>query len=455
MSAGKKKPNLLLIMDDQHRFDWLGCAGASFVQTPNLDRLAARGTRFTNCFTNSPVCAPARVSLATGRMPHRLGPVGNNVYLPRDVPTYFQHLRDEGMYRVGCCGKLDLVKPDGYNGRHGDRPRLFRWGFTHPIECEGKMHAGKSPEPKGPYGYWLQEQALYNQFHEDYVFRAKNDFALSCHDSVLPKEAFEDIYIGRRSAEWIREIPNDFPWHFFVSFVGPHDPFDPPAEYAEPYRKADMPKAIPHCPEGKPARYCARTTDLDKITETRRQYAGSITAIDDAVGEIMAALEARGELDNTHVVFSSDHGEMAGDHGMYTKSVPYEAAIHVPLIVAGPGLPEGKVSDALVELMDVNPTLIELAGLPAQEGVEARSLVPVLQGHASTHRDSIVTTLRSFECIRTERYKYVNNYGDIRELYDLEEDPSELHNLCGERPEIAHELGMQLAQRLATPNDVH
>ncbi|MCK5803172.1 MAG: sulfatase-like hydrolase/transferase [Lentisphaeria bacterium] len=169
----------------------------------------------------------------------------------------------------------------------------------------------------------------------------------------------------------------------------------------------------------------------------------------------MAALEARGELDNTYVVFSSDHGEMAGDHGMYTKSVPYEAAIHVPLIVAGPGLPEGKVSDALVELMDVNPTLIELAGLPAQEGVEARSLVPVLQGHASTHRDSIVTTLRSFECIRTERYKYVNNYGDIRELYDLEEDPSELHNLCGERPEIAHELGMQLAQRLATPNDVH
>src|SRR5689334_2809485 len=130
------RPNILYLMADQHRHDYLGCAGAEFVRTPHIDSLAARGVRFRYCCTNAPVCAPARIGLATGLQPSRLGALDNQCFLPPGVPTFYQRLRDGG-YRVGCVGKLDLAKPDPYNGRYGDRPAVFAWGFTHPEECEG------------------------------------------------------------------------------------------------------------------------------------------------------------------------------------------------------------------------------------------------------------------------------------------------------------------------------
>ena len=144
------RPNILFIMDDQHRHDYLGAAGADFLRTPHLDRLAAAGVRFTQCTTNAPVCAPARIGLASGLQPSRLGCLDNSGRLPLGTTTYYQRLRDAG-YRVGCVGKLDLRKSDGYNGRYGDRPYAYSWGFTHPEECEGKIHSGSSSTPIGPY----------------------------------------------------------------------------------------------------------------------------------------------------------------------------------------------------------------------------------------------------------------------------------------------------------------
>ena len=181
---------------------------------------------------------------------------------------------------------------------------------------------------------------MLDAFVDDYTRRSKEGYHASCHDSVLPTEAFEDVYIGQRSVEWIENIPGDFPWHLFVSFVGPHDPFDPPAEYGEKYRDAEMPPATPANLPGKPSYLKDRVKDVtpEKIAETRRQYCAAIEAIDDQIGEMLAAVERRGMTDNTYVIFSSDHGEMLGDHGLYTKSVPYEASVHVPLIVAGPGI---------------------------------------------------------------------------------------------------------------------
>ena len=141
MRKHPSRPNLLVILDDQHRHDYLRCAGAGFLRTPNLDRLAQRGVRFTRCYTTAPVCAPARISLATGLAAHRFGGRDNSVFLPLSHRTYYQRLPDAG-YRVGCVGKLDLAKPDQYNS-DGARPACFSWGFTHPEECEGKMHAGQ------------------------------------------------------------------------------------------------------------------------------------------------------------------------------------------------------------------------------------------------------------------------------------------------------------------------
>ena len=451
MSKENKHPNILFIMDDQHRFDYMGCSGAEFVNTPSIDRLAANGIRFANCFTNSPLCAPARIALATGLQPWRVGSLDNNSFLPVSVPTFYQRFRDHG-YRTGCIGKLDLAKPDPYNGRYGDRPCAYGWGFTHPEECEGKMHAGTSPTPIGPYTWYLEEKGLLKKFHEDYMERRKNGWRLGAeHDSVLDTEDFEDIYIGRRAAEWIRDIPDDFPWFYFVSFVGPHDPFDPPAEYADRYREADMPDAIADPLENKPGwiRNRAYSPEPEEIRVTRRQYCGAIEAIDTGIGWMLDALEERGFAENTHIVFTSDHGEMLGDHGLYTKQVAYEPSMHVPLIMAGPGIEAGKTDDSLIELIDCNPTVCELAGVGIEENIDAESFVPVLKGESSARRKDVIAAGRNYRCIRTHEFKFIENYNDINELYDMKADPEELNNLIHDKPDTANTLSMRLKERFA------
>lgn len=449
MTAQTEKPNVLFIMDDQHRFDYLGCAGASFIDTPNLDRLAERGMMFTHCMTNAPICTPARIGLATGLHPFRVGSLDNRSFLPRSATTYYQRLRDHG-YRVGCIGKLDLAKPDNYNGRYGDRPCVFGWGFTHPEECEGKMHAGSSKTPIGPYTHYLQERGLLEDFHDDYRARAAKGWIKDAsHDSVLPTDAFEDSYIGTRAADWIEKVPDDFPWHLFVSFAGPHDPFDPPTEYAERYRGAEMPEPIPPQPQGKPNAYAAKQKGLEpaEIAVTRRQYCAAIELIDHQVGLMLDALEQRGQLDSTLIVFASDHGEMLGDHGQYTKNVAYESALHVPLLIAGPGIPNGKVSGTLVELNDVNPTICEAAGVPRQEDIDARSLFPFMRGTTDTHRQDALSVLKHFQCLRTDTHKLIINHNDCAELYDLVHDPEETNNIAEQNPDFVRELNKRMRAR--------
>ncbi len=443
------RPNILFIMADQYRWDYLGYAGAGFVRTPNLDRLAARGVAFTHCYTNCPVCAPARIALATGLQPFRTGALDNQSYLPAGITTYYQRLRDQG-YRVGCVGKLDLAKPDPYNGRHGDRPCVYGWGFTHPEECEGKMHAGMHPSPQGPYGFWLQDQNLYDRFYRDYRKRSEAGWIKGVsHDSVLPAEAFEDCYVGRRAARWIETIADDFPWHLFVSFVGPHDPFDPPEQYADHYRDAEVPEAIEPCAEGKPRWVRQRELGLspDEVAHTRRQYCGSIEAIDRHVGLMVQALEERGMLENTIILFSSDHGEMLGDHGCYTKTLPYDSSIRIPLFVCGPGVKPGIESEALIELIDLAPTVCDLAGVPMGDNLDARSFLPILQGNGEAHRESIVSCMRNWRLIRTRTHKYVQNYNEPDELYEMAEDPDERVNRAADNPDLCRELQANLVRR--------
>lgn len=449
MGAGQKKPNVLFIMADQYRFDYAGYAGAGFVRTPNIDRIAKRGVAFTNCYTNSPLCAPARISLATGLQPARLGIYSNSNVLDPQLPTLYQRFRDNG-YRVHCVGKLDLNKPDRYNGRYGDRPEAYRWGFTHPEECEGKAHAGSSPTPIGPYTHYLEERDLLQTFYNDYRSRSKKQgYDQWYRDSALPTEAFEDCYIGRRAAKWIDEVPDDFPWFSFVSFVGPHSPFDPPTEYAEKYRHAAMPEGIPDAFAGKPEWVKKKETAIEpgQIVESRRQYCAAIAAIDDQIGLILDALERRGQLENTVIVFTSDHGEMLGDHRLYGKTLPYEPSVHIPLITAGPGIEGGCVSDALVELIDLNPTVSDLAGLPVHSDLDALSIAPILREEKKTHRSEIVSSGKNYHCIRNEKYKLIQNVDDITELYDLEQDPHELNNLAAVHPELVQSLGARLEER--------
>jgi choline-sulfatase len=216
-----------------------------------------------------------------------------------------------------------------------------------------------------------------------------------------------------------------------------------------------MPNAIADDLDGKPDWVKDRVQrswhyagpEPDEIPLSRRQYSAATTLIDHEIGLMLRALEERGELERTIIIYTSDHGEMLADHGLYTKHYAYEASLRVPLIMAGPGVPEGHVSDALVELIDAHATVADLAGLEPLRGSEALSLRPLLDGKTDMHRSECLSTIEEFQLVRTDRYKCVVNFGDIAELYDLRQDPHELHNLAFEDPQLCRELARLMSYR--------
>ena len=450
MSALKYGPNILLVMDDQHRFDFIGAAGADFLNTPNIDKLAAKGVRFTRCVTSSPSCTPARIALATGLQPSTTGRFDSTSYLPKRLPTMYQHFRDHG-YRVGLVGKADLAKADSFNGINGDRPCTFIWGFTHPLECEGKMHAARAGKRLlGPYSAHLQSVGLLETFVEDYETRRKKGWIIDAdHNSPLPAEHAEDAFIGRKAVEWLDDVDDDFPWFLNVHFVGPHDPFDPPDEYARRYTNAKMADPLPASGD-KPSwvRDKTVTATSQQVKRTRQQYCALIEQIDDQLGQILQALENRGFAENTIVVFTSDHGEMLGDFGLYKKQVMYEPAIRVPLLIAGPDIAGNRISDALIETIDINPTLAQLAGLPAPDMIDAESFADLLHPGSGQHRETVISELRNCYCVRSQTHKLIHSINAEDELYDLSTDPSEEHNIANADPQTVRALRRSYRLRL-------
>lgn len=449
------RPHILLIMTDQHRADWLGCAGNPGVRTPHLDALAERGVRFSRASCNSPVCAPSRAALASGQYPHRTGVLHNKHNFPVDCPTYYQALRSAG-YRVGVVGKTDLHKADHYYGETGELPLLYHFGFTHPHETEGKGNAskpGQRPRTKGefplagPYQRHLKEHGLLQAFLDDRAKRAAQP-AWHAEAAALPPEHFHDSYIGGKACEFIRQVPDDAPWHLFVSFVGPHHPWDVPAAYANAYADTVYPPGIPAAPVGKPAwirdrmaRQSEGMTD-GGLQRAKQHYAGAISLIDHWVGRILEQVEERGFTDNTVVVFCSDHGEMLGDHGLFYKTVMYESALRIPLIIADPRHGRrGTVSDALAELADLHPTMLELAGVEyPRSRLDGQSLLPLMRGEEGFRKSFQISELLNSRMISDSKYKYIETYNDQPELYDLEEDPEEQRNLAGALPHVAERM---------------
>ena len=451
------RPNVLVIIDDQHRHDFLGYAGADFVHTPHIDSLAGRGAVFTRCCTNSPICAPARIALATGLLPSRTGALSNQDILPIATPNHYRYFRDHG-YRVELVGRHDLSKPGAPGSIHGNRPLNFSYGFTRALEVEGGMSSAMAVQDHGatgPYTQYLDEHNLLQQYAADFRSRHEKGWIIGAsHDSVLPYEHHQDAFVGRKAVERIEQMESDYPWYMLVSFQSPHDPFDPPTELGDKYRDADMPPAIPPQLQDKPRRIQNRYrhyqhATAEDITTARRQYCAKIELIDQQVGRILSALEARGLADNTIVVFASDHGEQAGDHGLFIKHTAYESSLRVPLVIAGPGIRKGE-SDALVELFDLNPTLVELAGLAPQPSLDAKSFAAILRGDSSAHRPHCITCEDGYRAIRTAENKYIVTENDVQELYDLAADPDELCNIAQEQPKLVDELRQLMLRRLTS-----
>ncbi|GAA3401404.1 sulfatase [Paenibacillus hodogayensis] len=445
------RPNILLIMADQLRSDWLGCAGNAGVDTPHIDSLAARGVRFAKASCTSPVCAPSRASLASGLLPHRTGVLHNKHNYPRDCPTYYQALRGAG-YRVGVVGKTDLHKADHDYGADGDLPLLYHFGFTQPHETEGKGNASKPAASSeagefrlaGPYQRYLRDKGLLEPFLDDRKRRSRQSV---WHADPCPLDPADvhDSYIGRKACEWIERVNGDAPWHLFVSFVGPHNPWDAPESYACRYAEREYPESVGPEADGKPEAVRLRMEKQSReltpegLLRVKRHYAAAIRLIDDWVGQLLERIERKGLTDRTIVVFCADHGEMLGDHGLFLKTVHYEGALRVPLIVADPrrGHP-GAVSDALVELNDLHPTMLDWAGAEyAASRLDGKSLLQVLTDPGRAHKAYQVSELLNSRMIADRSYKYIETYNDKPELYDLEADPGERTNVAEERPEVA------------------
>lgn len=459
---GNPLPNIVLIMTDQQRWDALGCAGVFPVQTPMLDRLAREGVWFRRAYCNSPLCVPSRMSFFSGRYPHQHGCLDNGKSLWPEAPSFVRALQTAG-YRTANIGKLH------YTWQHDleipvSQPLLKKLGFTDPCETTGKMSRGNLRA--SAYSEHLRQKGVLEAYHRDLLRRAAAGpiEAYAMRPSMLSEEDHIDSWILRRAAEWITGNAGE-PFFLWVGPPGPHDPFDPPEPYASLYRPEEMPLGpldySPGSTNG--ARMGLPNATPRQIQEMRTQYLGNVTLIDRGVRQIMEALEARGELRNTWIIFCSDHGEMLGDHRLVFKTEFYEQAARVPMIVRPPdesAAPRGIISDALVDLLDLSATIGAIAGA-GLEGWQGESLRPIILGDASPehHRDVVIGELGDRRMIRTQEWKLVLSGDDLHSqaLWNCVEDPDELHNRVADptmQPLLAGLRDQVRAFQEATPPDL-
>ena len=453
-------PNILWICTDQQRFDTLGCYGNPYVTTPNIDRLAASGVRFANAFCQSPVCTPSRASFLTGRYPRTTRTRQNGQHIPADEVLVTRLLAEAG-YVGGLSGKLHLSPANPSVTTHRE-PRIddgyteFYWSHTPLPSANLTTGPGgaESPWSGDDYTPWLRER------NAQYT-RTAVEGSPWVQTSVAP-ELHQTTWCAEMAIDFIqRRADSDQPWFFSVNPFDPHHAFDPPAEYLQPYLERldeiPLPDYTPGELDDKPifqqqdhngGYNNPNLYPFSGMNETdhrlvRAAYWAMIDLIDAQVGRMLDALETSGQADNTIVIFMSDHGEMLGDHGMYLKGPHfYEPAIRVPLIVAGPGIPAARVSDALVELTDLAPTLLDAAGLERHAGMQGCSLWPLLTGNAplDSFREDIYCEFYNAlsghkepqahaTCVRTTQHKLAVYHGiGAGELYDLVTDPGEVVN---------------------------
>jgi arylsulfatase len=477
-----RRPNILLVMSDQHRASAMGCEGDPVVQTPNLDRLAGEGVRFRRSYCQGPLCMPARASLLTERYVRDHGVLRNDRDVPTDLPTFVQSVRDAG-YHTACIGKMHLyahgVTGPGVSGGPPRDTRQYEeklkaHGFAEAIEAVGK-HATRAI--RSEYTDYLEAEGLSEQFQRWMSARRYGRGQVEIDGKMvdrlpmwhaesipLPAEAYLDNWLGRRAVRWIDEYDASKPFFAWVGFAGPHDPWDAPQEYVSRYRDAEIPLGTLDPPELTPGSpltpfmeglqrfgYSDTLTD-DAIREVRRYYYANVSLIDERIGDMIEALRRRGLLDSTWVIYTSDHGEMLGDHRMLTKMSFYEGAVRVPLIIRPPEAMAGRAADGLVEHVDVAATIRALTGAAALPGSEGRTL----QGHfgssvAAPVRDVVHSENFGFGMFRTRQHKLVvfEKTGQPVQLFDLDTDPDENHNVVDD-PAYAGVLA-ELMQSHAEP----
>lgn len=419
-------PNILFMMVDQMRADYMGCAGNEWIQTPNLDRLAAEGTRFSQCVTPVPVCMAARHSFMTGQRCATHGRSANNVPEPDPLhETVMQQLGFAG-YRTQAIGKMHF------------RPVRRHHGF-HRMELMEEIPDFRQDDE---YLMYLKENGY---GHKREVHGVRNLLYHLPQVSVIPEEHHGSTWVADRTIDFLRTNRGK-PFFCWSSWIAPHPPWNPPEPFASMYNNEDMPLPVhwDRDAETLPPRHRGSTNMADmgdapdaRLQRVKALYGASISLIDKGVGRILRALDELGLAENTLVIFTSDHGEMLGDHQMWQKGVPFEASVKVPLLARLPGkFDAGVVNEDLVSLLDLMPTMLDLAEVDCfcQKGLAGDSLLGRDGGGLANERDDYVIEIgrgaNRWLSLRGKKWKYNYWLGDgWEELYDLETDAHEANNL--------------------------
>jgi arylsulfatase len=438
-----QRPNIILIITDQQRVDTIQALGFPHVDTPNLDRLVAEGVAFTQCHVTAPSCVPSRASLFTGYYPHTTGVLKNG---DRWRHSWVESLAGDGYYCVNV-GKMHAVPFEtglGFHERYvvENKDRYL----------EGRYYFDEWDKALRARGLVKQQRELYRQ-RPDYRER------LGAFEWELPEDMHSDMFVGDLATWWIETKPRpDRPLFLQIGFPGPHPPYDPIPRYAAPYMQRDLP--LPSVTEdelaAQPPPFLAmrqHNTEVDhdsivhllsptpdQLHRQRAYYLANVTMIDEKVGQILRSLEARGYLENSVVIFTSDHGDALGDHGHSQKWTMYDVITRVPLLVWSPArFTGGRAIEGLCQLMDAGPAILELAGVPVPESAEAESLLPALRGEPwegrpyvfTEHgRDGILRETEFMTMVRSREWKLVHFLDEpFGQLFDLRHDPWETNNL--------------------------
>ncbi len=431
-SRGTMRPNILFIMSDQHRGDCVGADGNTAIHTPNMDRIANEGVRFSKAYTAVPSCTPARSGLLTGLAPWRHGMLGYGRVGEKYPVEKPRALREAGYYTMGI-GKMHWCPQRNTHGFH----KVL-------LDESGRV---ESPDFQSDYRSWFAVEAP--NLECDATGIGWNDYRARHY--VLPERLHPTHWTGETAVRFLESYEGPGPFFLKVSFARPHSPYDPPERFWRMYENADLPKAA----VGKWAqRYAKRSDDsyriwhgdlgLEQVRASRQGYYGSVSFIDEQIGRILEALEKRGWFDETLIVYTADHGDMTGDHHMWRKTYAYEASARIPMMFRWPtGLvsaKRGQVVPQPVELRDILPTFLEVAGVPGAETLDGRSLLALARGETEGWRpyidfehDVCYSPKNHWNGLTDGHFKYIFHARDGEEqLFNLDEDPWELDDLAGD-----------------------
>jgi choline-sulfatase len=443
-----RRPNVVFIMSDQQRWDFTGWGANGVTFTPNVDEMGREGVVFRSAWCTSPLCSPSRAAIALGRYGQNSGCFTNLHEPPPGSPSFVSQFRATG-YRTGCVGKTHMEIHAYDSNLTGPKHRALMdslgWDDNDFEICGGMMICSGI---RCAWSEWLRKVGRFDdlaRFYTDHwVYfmdtSRKPPPPFSPVEFTLDEELKECSFVGSHAIEWLNRRDRSAPFFLHVGFCGPHSPVEPLPRFMDLYR--DLPEPAPVGWPDAP----------DHVLDGRRGYRAMISEIDEWVGKIRRTVAGQGELDNTIFVYTSDHGEMAGDHRRFDKTCFYEASARVPMVFAGPGVKALPATDAMVELIDVGRTLCELCGVPAHALDQGRSLVPVLTGAAQTHRETVFCEMGCDRMLFDGRYKlmwgdpgsdtrklgrlHLNKPANIPpsppRLYDLAEDPTETRDLAGD-----------------------